>query len=173
MTVQRRFAVSLALLALAACGGSGGKAFRPLAMGDPAPAYATGTLKGDSVDLAKLRGRPVLLNVWATWCIPCRHEMPAIQQLYTAFADSGLVVIGVSVDENGSDGQVRQFAEDHGVTFTIARDPAKRVQRIFRTIGVPETFLIDRKGKIAHRWIGEFEPASEPVRQAVHEVLHG
>jgi len=163
----------LALLGIAAlaCGGNG--EFRPLQVGDAAPAYAAQTVAGDTVTLGALRGHPVLLNVWATWCIPCRTEMPAMQQLHSAFADSGLKVIGVSVDEAGSDADVRQFIATSGITFTVARDPDKRVSRVFRTLGVPETFLIDRRGRIAKRWIGEFDPAGAAAKAAVRDVLHG
>ncbi len=155
----------------AACGDAGD--FRPLEIGDAAPAYSAPTMQGDTISLRSLRGRPVLLNVWATWCIPCRQEMPAIEQLHVAFADSGLEVIAVSVDEAGSNADVRQFIKTYGLRFTIARDPDKRVSQKFRTLGVPETFLIDRNGRIARRWIGEFDPTSEAVETAVRQALHG
>jgi peroxiredoxin len=130
-------------------------------------------MQGDTINLRALRGHPVLLNVWATWCIPCQQEMPAIERLDAAFADSGLDVIAVSVDEAGSTADVRRFIKTYGLTFTIARDPDKRVSQMFRTLGVPETFLIDRQGRIARRWIGEFDPTSAAVKTAVREALHG
>jgi len=130
-------------------------------------------MRGDTIALGTFRGRPVLLNVWATWCIPCRQEMPAIEQLHAAFADSGLEVIAVSVDEAGSNTDVQRFIDTYALHFIIARDPDKRVSQTFRTLGVPETFLIDREGKIAQRWIGEFDPTSEAVKTAVREALHG
>ena len=165
-------ASALLTLAFAACAG-GRQDFRPLKAGDVAPAYSSVTLKGDTVDLARLQGRAVLFNVWATWCIPCREEMPAIEQLHAVYADSGLAVVAVSVDEAGTDRDVGSFVETYGVHFTIARDPAKRVQRVFRTIGVPETFLLDRHGKIVRRWIGQFEPMSADSKKAVQEALRG
>jgi peroxiredoxin len=157
--------------AVAACGGGG--EFRPLQVGDAAPAYSAVTMRGDTIQLRSFRGRPVLLNVWATWCIPCRQEMPAIEQLHAVFADSGLEVIGVSVDDAGSKADVQRFIDTYGLHFTIARDPEKRVSQTFRTLGVPETFLIDRRGRIAERWIGEFDPTSDAVKAAVRETLHG
>ena len=164
-------AVATVGLVTGAC--SGQKQFRPLAVGDPAPAYSVVTMHGDSVALASLSGRAVLLNVWATWCVPCRTEMPAIQRLYTQFADSGLTVIAVSVDDPGADAAVQQFIRTYGIGFTVARDPSKRVSRTFRTIGVPETFLLDRRGRIAKRWIGEFDATSEAVKTAVREAVNG
>jgi cytochrome c biogenesis protein CcmG/thiol:disulfide interchange protein DsbE len=163
-------AVSLLLVGLlAGCGGS--DQYRPLAVGDPAPAYAARTLAGDTVALASLQGHPVLLNVWATWCVPCQEEMPAIERLSERFADSGLTVVGVSVDDGSADPAVRRFMQEHGITFTILRDPALRVQRIFQTFGVPETFLLDQRGRIAHRWVGAFDAGDEATFAAVRAVL--
>lgn len=161
----------LAALSAAACGGRG--EFRPLRVGDTAPTYSATTLKGDTVTLRALRGQTVLLNVWATWCIPCKKEMPALEQLNAAFADSGLKILAVSVDEQGSDGDVQKFVDTYGIRFIVARDPDKRVSRAFRTLGVPETFLVDRSGRIARRWIGEFEPTSKETKDALRKALGG
>ena len=152
---------------------SSGKSFRPLQTGDLAPAYSAATMKGDSVSLRALQGKAVLLNVWATWCDPCEKEMPAMEQLRAAFADSGLTILAVSIDDQGADPAVRRFIEDHAIHFTIGRDPAKKIQRVFHTIGTPETFLIDRTGKIAKRWIGQFDPGSEDTKAAVRQVIRG
>jgi peroxiredoxin len=163
-------AVSLLLVGLlAGCGGS--DQYRPLAVGDPAPVYAARTLAGDTVALASLQGHPVLLNVWATWCVPCQEEMPAIERLSERFADSGLTVVGVSVDDGSADKAVQQFVQDHGITFTILRDPSLRVQRIFQTFGVPETFLLDREGRIAKRWVGAFDADGDSTFAEVRAVL--
>ena len=161
------------LIGVSAVACSANREFRPLRIGDAAPAYAAATTRGDTITLRALEGQPVLLNVWATWCDPCRAEMPGVQRLYAAFADSGLRVIGVSVDEAGSEAEVRRFIETYGIQFTIARDPDQIVARAFRTVGVPETFLVDRHGKIARRWIGAFDPMSEPVKTAVRKAIRG
>jgi len=154
-----RWTAIAAVVATSACD----RGFRPLEKGDAAPAYAAVSLSGDTVSLAHLRGHAVLLNVWATWCPPCRDEMPGFEQLSQTFRDSGLVVVGVSVDRGGSDSDVREFLTAHGVRFTIVRDPEERIARTFRTVGVPETFLVDRSGRIARRWIGQFDPLSPDV----------
>jgi peroxiredoxin len=169
--VTAKWTAWLTGLAVAACSGRG--EFRPLQVGDAVPDYSATTIQGDTITLHGLQGRPVLLNVWATWCIPCRKEMPALQDLYSAFADSGLNVVAVSVDEAGADADVRQFVEAHGIRFIVTRDPDKAVSRAFRTVGVPETFLVDRRGRITRRWIGEFDPASEATRLAVRQALGG
>ena len=167
--MTRRLPVPAVLLALAACAGT--DAYRPLEAGDPAPVYAATELDGDTVALATLRGHAVLLNIWATWCAPCREEMPELQALHERFADRGLRVLGVSIDASGSEDPIRYFLDDFGVSFTVLHDPAETVSQKFRTRGVPETFLIDTHGRIAHRWIGRFEPLSDDAVRRVEDAL--
>jgi peroxiredoxin len=128
-------------------------------------------LAGDTVRLADLHGDAVLLNVWATWCPPCREEMPGLQALHATYGDRGLRVLGVSVDSRGAESAIRGFTADHGITFTILHDPSETVSRQFRTTGVPETFLIDRDGRIVHRWIGAFDPEAPDVAERIETVL--
>lgn len=137
------------------------------------PAYAAVNLVGDTVHLADLRGEVVVLNLWATWCHPCREEMPALQALHEAFADRGLQVVGVSIDGRSSAGLIPGFLEEVGVTFPILRDPEERVVRAFTTMGVPETFLIGRDGVLLHRWIGAFDPMAPEHRSRVEAALGG
>jgi peroxiredoxin len=161
----------LALLALAACdAGDAGPAGRVLP-GSPAPVYAAATLAGDTISLAALRGQPVMLNIWATWCIPCRDEMPALEALHRQYGDAGLRVVGVSIDAAGLTRDIEAFLGEVGVTFTILHDPADRVSRVFRVIGVPETFLIDADGVVVRRWIGKFDPLAEDVVEDVRRTL--
>lgn len=159
--------VLLAALALAACG-----EVQPAAStGSLAPAFAARRLDGDSVRLTELRDQVVLLNVWATWCIPCRKEMPELQALHTELAEQGLHVVGVSVDEQSADATVRNFTTDLGITYTILRDPAESVSFLFQIPGVPATFLIDREGRIAWRHIGPFDRDNPALRAALAEAL--
>jgi peroxiredoxin len=158
------------LLLLSGCGGESDR-FRPLAAGDPAPLFAAPLLAGDTVRLAELHGAPVLLNVWATWCPPCREEMPGLQALHEMYGPRGLRVLGVSIDSRGAEDAIFGFTTDHGITFTILHDPGEVVSRQFRTAGVPETFLIDAQGVIAHRWIGKFDPVAPDVMQRIESLL--
>jgi peroxiredoxin len=165
-------------LAVAVCIAAAGCApdiekFRPLQAGDPAPEFAAPTLAGDTISLAALRGSPVLLNVWATWCPPCREEMPGLQLLHETFGDRGLHVIGVSIDSRGAESAIRSFADDHGIRFTVLHDPGEAVSRQFRINGVPETFLIDGAGRIVRRWIGAFDPAAADVAEQIEAALAG
>lgn len=170
---MRRFPLTIPLgLALAACGGGDGEdggSLAQIGVGDPAPAYAAATLSGDTVSLESLRGDVVLLNIWATWCIPCRREMPALERLHAERAGEGLRVVGVSID--GASADVGGFAQDLGVGFTILHDPQSRVTHAFRTIGVPESFLISREGVILKRWVGPFDPASPQNATLIEEAL--
>ena len=159
----------LILTALACNRDAGG--FRPLASGDPAPDFGAPVFDGDSLHLASLRGRPVLLNVWATWCPPCREEMPALQALHEELGPRGLRVVGVSVDSRGSEDTIRRFLEEGGYTFTILHDASDAVSRQFRTIGVPESFLIDGEGRVVRRWIGKFDPLAEDVVRDIEALL--
>ena len=90
-------------------------------------------------------GQVVLLNVWATWCIPCREEMPALQALHEELEDDGLVILGVSVDEPGAEQDVARFAEDHGIDFMVALDAGSLQCRRRLGLGRPEYFA-DRIG---------------------------
>ena len=157
------------LLLGAACGRR--EDFHPLKVGDPAPAYATVTVGGDTISLGALRGHAVLINTWATWCPPCTAEMPGLQRLFAAFADSGLLVIGVNIDQPGAEAKIRDFVARHALRFTIAADPDQRISRTFGTIGVPETFLLDRNGRLVERWTGQIDPMSADVIAKVREAL--
>lgn len=176
-SMTRILLASFALLfppLLAGCGseeGDGrGRALPPLP-GNPAPAWEARTLDGNPIALADLRGEVVILNVWATWCTPCIREMPGLEALGRHFADEGLRIVGASVDRSSAEPEVRRFAEELDLTFTIALDPDQSVMTRFRTLGVPETFLIDRDGVIAHRWIGEFDPMEDAVLERVGTLL--
>jgi cytochrome c-type biogenesis protein len=122
---------------------------------EPAPAFAAVELGTEhSVSLADLRGSVILLNTWATWCKPCRQEMPYLETLQQTYGPKGLRVVGVNIDQGDADARVYEFADDVGVTFTLWRDPANHFATTFRTTGVPETMLIGRDGTLLHHWKG-------------------
>lgn len=164
---------ALAALAVAAVLSACGTAApaNPVAIGATAPAYATRTLAGDSASLAALRGKVVVLNVWATWCHPCRQEIPQLQALHTTYADRGLAVVGVSVDAAGTESGIREFAKEFAMTYPIWLDPDERVTSRFLTMGVPETFLIDRAGVIRWHRIGALDPRDQTLADAIHRAL--
>lgn len=145
----------------------------PALAADPAPDFAAARLDGQGeLALRDLRGEVLLVNGWATWCEPCREEMPLLQQLHQDYAGSGLQVIGVSLDSGDADARVREFAGETGVTFTLLRDPRNTFSRTFRTSGVPETLLIGRGGDLLYRWKGPLTGAPEE-RELIEAALAG
>ena len=140
-------------------------------VGAPAPAYRTHSLSGDSVSLADQRGKVVLLNVWATWCHPCRDEIPELQAIHTRYKARGLELVGVSVDADGSDEAIRSFMRDFEMTYPIWRDPDERVSTQFLVVGVPATFLIDREGVLRWRKTGPIQPNDTTLAAAIERAL--
>ena len=130
------------------------------------PEFTATTLDGAEVSLADLRGEVVLLNTWATWCTPCKEEMPWLQVLSDRYGAEGLQVVGVSIDRAGQDDTVRSFASEHGAAFSIWRDPSNRFSRAFETTGVPETLLIGRDGAVLYRWKGALVEDISPIYDA-------
>jgi len=103
-------------------------------------------LQGKEWTLKSLKGKVVLVNFWATWCPPCRKEIPDLDALYTRFQDSGFVILGISDEE---DGKVRPFATEQKITYPILLDPGRKVTESFRVGGIPKSFIYDRDGKLA------------------------
>ena len=127
---------------------------------------------GDSVNLrARYKGKVTLLNIWATWCIPCRQEMPSMQKAYAQLKDRGFTIAAVSIDEGDPDG-VKAFAREYGLTFDILQDRSGRIQTLYQTTGVPETFVLDKDGTIIKRDIGAHDWSS-PANIALLQRLLG
>ena len=160
----------LLLLCVAACAGSEEPAGR-VEIGVEAPSYAARNMQGDSVSLALLRGKPVLLNVWATWCLPCKEEIPYLESLHAKHAAQGLQIIGVSVDARGDESKITEFARDFRMTYPIWRDPDERVNSRFLAIGVPSTYLIDRDGVLRWKHLGTLRPTTPGFVAALEDVL--
>jgi len=173
VTARRARGAGLALLlaALAACGGAAGDRLQPVEVGKPAPAYSATTLAGDSVSLASLRGRVVLLNIWATWCHPCREEIPVLQALHERHAAEGLEVVGVSIDVASEREAVGEFVREFAMTYPVWLDPEGRVSNAFPAVGVPATFLIDPQGTVRWRKIGPIAENDTSLARALDEVL--
>ena len=155
MTVKQQWGVVLGIVLLLAGGLTvatrylGDELF-PVTVGSRAPDFVAKTLDGKprTKTLADYKGDVVLLSIWATWCGPCRIEMPSMQALYRDYGPKGLKVVAVSVDDPGSEEQIREFAKEYGLTFEILHDPSGEIQRAYKTTGVPENFVIGRDGVI-------------------------
>lgn len=139
--------------------------FLPIDVGGRAPDFVARDLEGREVKLAELQGEVVLLNIWATWCAPCREEMPSMQRLHEQLGPKGLRIVAVSIDgprsasdaTQGQGGDLGQFARELGLTFNIWHDASGAIQQVYRTTGVPESLLIDRAGRIVKKVIGATE----------------
>jgi peroxiredoxin len=140
-------------------------------LGQRAPDYHTVSLSGDSVSLEQMRGRVVLLNVWATWCHPCREEIPVLQALHERYASAGLSLVGVSVDARGEEDTIHEFAKDFNMTYPLWLDPDERVQSTFLAIGVPATFLIDRSGILRWRHVGPVRANDATLMRELQRAL--
>ena len=144
----------------------------PTNVGDPMPAYHAKTLDGAPYDLASEKGNVVLVNVWATWCGPCRYEIPELQKLYDHYGKRGFKVVGVSVDE-GDAKDVRQFVAEQKMTYPVAVDPDGRIANLLQTMVLPTSVLLDRGGKIVWRQIGALPPNDPKLTQAIDAALGG
>jgi thiol-disulfide isomerase/thioredoxin len=139
-------------------------------VGDPMPAYAAAYLDGKPLNLANEKGSVIFLNVWATWCGPCRFETPELQALQNQYAANGLKVIGVSVDE-GDKAEVKTFVAEQKITYPIAVDPEGRIATLLQTTVLPTSLLIDRDGKIVWRQIGAVMPNDAKLKAAVEKAV--
>ena len=117
-----------------------------------APALEGVTLSGSPVRLEDLKGKVVLVNFWATWCPPCRLEMPAMQALYTRYHDQGFAILAVNLQEQ--DDQMSAFVDEMGLTFPVVIDRAGDLSSAYRVTSLPTTFIVDREGIIRDRIVG-------------------
>lgn len=158
------------LVATSACTDAG-RTPAPVDIGTPAPPYRAVSMSGDSVSLAALRGKAVLLNVWATWCRPCRDEIPELQQLYERYRDRGLELVGVSVDAAGQQDAIAEFSRRYGMTYQVWRDPDEIVSATFLVVGVPATFLIDRSGVVRWKKTGPIGGRDSSLTNAIERAV--
>ena len=135
----------------------------PIKIGGEAPAFKAVTLPprelakstaGIEKRVGDYAGEVVLLNIWATWCGPCRVEMPSLERLQQRLGPKGLKIVAVSVDDPGFEAKINLFADELKLTFEILYDAPGRIKQQYQTTGVPETFVIGRDGTIRRRIIG-------------------
>jgi cytochrome c biogenesis protein CcmG, thiol:disulfide interchange protein DsbE len=139
-------------------------------LNDPAPTFALRSLDGDTVSLESLRGRVVLVNFWASWCPPCRVEMPGFERIYRERAADGFTIVGIATDVFAEE-RIRAFVEEHGITYPILLADPNVIREYGGINALPESFLLDRNLRIRHRVIGFFaEPA---LRSAVNRMIEG
>ncbi len=126
---------------------------------------------GDTISLRdRYKGQVTLINIWATWCPPCREEMPAMEALYQDYAARGFKIAAISIEDGNASG-IKDFAKELGLTFDLYHDDGGAIQGVYQTTGVPETFLLDRDGKIVRRLIGSHDWNSPANRDLIDRLL--
>jgi cytochrome c biogenesis protein CcmG, thiol:disulfide interchange protein DsbE len=138
-------------------------------VGMPAPDFALPDLEGRVHGLADFRGRVVVLNFWATWCPPCIDEMPSLERLHQALGERGVAVIAVSVDERFSD--VPAFVEKFHLTFPVLYDEGKKVSRKYQSFKYPETYILDRDGRLKSKVVGPRDWSAPTVIRDMVDLL--
>ena len=135
-----------------------------------APDFTLETLDGESVTLSDLRGKAVLLNFWATWCPPCRSEMPAFQEAYTDYLKRGFVIVAVNTTLQDNPTDIAAFIEEFGLSFPVILDPEGEANRLYQVQSLPTSFFIDKDGVISEVVIGG--PIAEAlIRSRIEELL--
>ncbi len=146
----------------------------PVAPGSKAPEFRAATMTSGSKttkSISDYRGQVVLLNMWATWCGPCKQEMPGIQALHESLGPLGLRVVAVSVDDPGLEDAIRAFVAEHKLTFEILHEGSGKIEHDYQTSGIPETFLIGKDGVIRKRVIGAAQWNSDANVSLVRGLL--
>lgn len=177
MTGRRQLTIAVIVLGVVGVAAYGAtkylrKELFPVAIGSTAPDFKAFTL--DSVpreqSLADYRGQVVMVNVWATWCLPCRVEMPSIEALHKDYGPKGLKVLAVSIDDPGTDATIRAFVKEYGLTFEVLHDPKGKISELYSITGYPETFIIGRDG-IIRKLLMSFTDWNSPENRALVERL--
>jgi peroxiredoxin len=141
-----------------------------LAVGQPAPDFTLKTLDGGEASLSKFRGRPVLINFWASWCPPCRLEMPDLVRAYEAHQDDGFVILAINLTFQDSLQEAQRFADEFNMSFPVLLDETGEVTTaLYRLYGLPTSVFVDRNGMISHIQIGPMTGAQ--IDEWVGEIL--
>jgi thiol-disulfide isomerase/thioredoxin len=149
--MKRFFCLSLIALLFALPGCT--KEEKPAVEGNPAPAFTLKDLEGREVKLADLKGKVVIVNFWATWCPPCREEIPSMMQLNQAMAGKPFQMLAISINEGGAQ-EVATYFKQSGNNLPALLDPTQQVAKRYGITGVPESFVIDKQGVILKKVVG-------------------
>lgn len=135
------------------------------------PPYTARTLEGGRFDLAGEKGKVVLVNIWATWCAPCRHEIPELIELQQAYSKEGFGVLGISVDGNETAKAIPAMLEEYGVNYPVVHDPRGTIADLIETNVLPTSALIDREGRLVWSHVGVLEADDEALVTALRAAL--
>lgn len=154
-------------LGLLMTGCSSGTNQQPV-IGKPAPNFKLQSLDGQSISLSDFRGKPVLINFWATWCGPCRIEMPYLQQIYEEWHGKGMVVLTINIGESSS--QIKEFMQSQGLSLPVLLDKGGSVAQKYNILGIPTTFFLDKDGVIQDKIIGAFQNKAQ-IEKRLDKIL--
>jgi len=144
----------------------------PVTIGSQAPDFHANVVGSKQVkSIADYKGQVVLLNVWATWCPPCKAELPSLERLYQEYGPKGLKLVAVSIDDYVTEDSIRKFADSFGLTFEMLHDSTHAIERTYQTTGYPETFVIGPEGTIRKKWIGPDDWSSQGNRALIAQLL--
>ena len=180
MTARTQWLIVAGIVALV----GGGLALGSRSFGESVPAVEAGAKAPEfsAVPVANVadsrprgigayKGQVVLLNIWATWCDPCRAEMPSMQRLQNELGPKGLRIVAVSVDQPGMEQAIKDFTKEFGLTFDVLYDATQKIQLTYVTSGVPETFVIGRDGVIRKRVSGGTDWSAENQKALIRQLL--
>ncbi len=173
MDLSRKMFLAFFLVALGCSGPSGVSPNQPAESGDArllAPDFKIKNLKGGLNALSDFKGKVVLINFWATWCAPCRSEMPSMEALYRGYRRSDFEILAVSIDTMGEP-PVRAFIEEFGFSFPVLIDTQYVVNDRYDVRVVPTTILVSRKGMIAHRLLGAKDWTDPALRTLIDQLV--
>ena len=140
-----------------------------LEAGSPAPDFTLKSRSGENVKLSELRGEVVMVNFWASWCAPCRQEMPLLEELYDRYADLGFTLLGVNVEEDSS--AALDLLKEIPVTFPILLDTENRVSKLYNVVAMPSTVILDRDGKVRYVHKGYLPGYEDEYRKQIKELI--
>jgi cytochrome c biogenesis protein CcmG, thiol:disulfide interchange protein DsbE len=158
------------LLAVAALAGCQTRATRSSEPAADAPQFSLTSLEGKTVAMKDLANKVVIVDFWATWCGPCREEIPHLNELYSELKGKGLEIVGISMDTDGTDG-VKDFAREFHIQYPIVMGDERVAESFGGILGLPTTFVIDRGGKIAKKYIGL--PPADSMAKLVKDLVGG
>ena len=178
MKGRQQLAIALVVIGGVSLGAYGAtqylrKELFPVELGTKAPEFKAFTL--DSVPreqkLSDYRGQVLMINVWATWCLPCRVEMPSIEALNKSYAQKGLKIVAVSIDDPGTDAVIRAFVKQYGLTFEVLHDPKGLITDLYDVMGYPETFIVGKDGVIRTKRMSATDWNSPEARALMDRLL--
>ncbi len=138
-------------------------------MGNKAPDFTLKDLNDKDVSLGDFEGKVILINFWATWCPPCKEEIPSLNQLYEKYKDKEFVLVSISTDDSKK--SIVKFARKYNIKFMVLHDKDSKVMRKYKGFSLPMSFLIDKKGKIVEKYLGAHEWAEDDFIRKIEGLM--